>query len=317
MITSGLSATELAGVFAVPPLARRRDSRRTLDFEQNHRIVRHIAGGGISRFLYGGNAFLYHLTLVEFDQLTGWLSELPAELLVIPSIGPAYGRAIDQAMRLRGRGFRTAMVLPCGDPRDARGLEQGLREIAETAEMPLILYLKEETGFGPEPEAGLDAVGRLVESGVCTAIKYAVVRSDPRVDPYLESLLARVGRTRVVSGLGERPAVVHMRDWNLSGFTTGSGCVAPRSTNSLHEACSREDYESAEAIRKEFLGLEDLRDVWGPARVLHSAIEGAGIARTGPTPPYVSDLSPDRTERVANAAKKLAKRDAGVATPYK
>jgi hypothetical protein len=31
----------------------------------------------------------------------------------------------------------------------------------------------------------------------------------------------------------------------------------------------------------------------------------------------MSDLSPDRTERVANAAKKLAKRDAGVATPYK
>jgi hypothetical protein len=36
--------------------------------------------------------------------------------------------------------------------------------------------------------------------------------------------------------------------------------------------------------------LEDLRDAWGPARVLHHATDLSGIATTGPIPPYVSPL---------------------------
>jgi dihydrodipicolinate synthase/N-acetylneuraminate lyase len=46
----------LDGVFAVPPLARKAGGTRAIDFEQNSRIVRYIANGGVSRFIYGGNA---------------------------------------------------------------------------------------------------------------------------------------------------------------------------------------------------------------------------------------------------------------------
>ena len=66
MRTSAITPADLQGVFAVPPLARRNDAARSLDLEQNARLVRHIAAGGISRFLYGGNAFLYHITLKEY-----------------------------------------------------------------------------------------------------------------------------------------------------------------------------------------------------------------------------------------------------------
>ena len=59
----------LEGVFAVPPLARAPGKARAIDFDQNARIIRYIAKGGISRFIYGGNAFLYHLTLDEYEQL--------------------------------------------------------------------------------------------------------------------------------------------------------------------------------------------------------------------------------------------------------
>ena len=55
---------------------------------------------------------------------------------------------MDQARLLKRRAFRAAMVLPCNDPRDALGMEAGLREIADTAGLPLILYLKSEDGFG-------------------------------------------------------------------------------------------------------------------------------------------------------------------------
>jgi hypothetical protein len=47
---------DLRGVFAVPPLARRNDAARSMDFAENERIVKHISSGGLSRLIYGGNA---------------------------------------------------------------------------------------------------------------------------------------------------------------------------------------------------------------------------------------------------------------------
>src|SRR4030095_14078463 len=129
-----------------------------------------------------------HITLDEYDALLGWLAHFPASRWAIPSVGPSFGRAIDQAKLLPRHAFRTVMVLPCGDPRDAHGMEAGVREIADATGLPLILYLKSEDGFGSDKEAGLDAVGRLVDDGVAIAIKYAVVLDNPRQDPYLDGL---------------------------------------------------------------------------------------------------------------------------------
>src|SRR5437588_24380 len=123
----------LDGVFAVPPLPRRNDPRRTLNVDAAECVARHIEDGGITRFLYGGNAFLYHASLGEFETLIDWLSGFPPQRWPIPSIGPSFGRAMDQARLLRKYAFRAVMMLPCNDPRDARGLEAGLREIAAAA----------------------------------------------------------------------------------------------------------------------------------------------------------------------------------------
>jgi dihydrodipicolinate synthase/N-acetylneuraminate lyase len=202
------------------------------------------------------------------------------------------------------------MVLPCSDPRDAAGLDRGYREIAAAADTKLILYLKDEDNFGPNKEAGLDTVARLVDDGVCIAIKYAVVRADPSYDPYLESLLSRVDRKFVISGIGERPAIVHLREWKLPGFTTGSGCVAPHLSQMLFEACASGDFAQAERLRSEFIPLEDLRDGFGPAKVLHSAIELAGIARTGDVPPYLSLLLQELLEKLSPVARDLFECDA-------
>jgi dihydrodipicolinate synthase/N-acetylneuraminate lyase len=310
MKNTPVSIEDLRGVFPVPPLARKNDARRSIDFEQNNRIVRHIADGGLTRFLYGGNAFLYHITLAEYESLLDWLNDFADGHWAIPSLGPSYGRAMDQASVLRHFKFPCAMALPCGDPRDAAGLETGLREMAESANTPLILYLKEENNFGVDKEAGLDVVARLVNEGVCVAIKYAVVRQNPAEDTYLESLLKRVDRARVISGIGERPAVVHMRDWKLPGFTTGSGCVAPRLSGMIFEACMKGDYETAGRLRAEFLPLEDLRDAWSPAKVLHLATQLAGVAETGTVAPFLSSLNERQSQEIAPVASALVERNA-------
>ncbi|MDQ2921722.1 MAG: dihydrodipicolinate synthase family protein [Acidobacteriota bacterium] len=305
MKTTPVGPQDLCGVFAVPPLARKPDATRSLDVEQNNLIVRHIVNGGITRLLYGGNAFLYHITLAEYEKLLNWLADLANDVWVIPSIGPSYGRAMDQAALLRRHEFPCVMMLPCGDPRDAHGLEQGFREIADASNAKLIVYLKEENNFGPDKDAGLDAVARLIADGVCIGIKYAVVRQDPTQDGYLEALLKRVDRKFVISGIGERPAVVHMRDWKLPGFTTGSGCIAPRLSQLLFEACAAGGFKTAESFRARFIELEDLRDQWGQARVLHCATQLAGIARMGAVQPYGSALSVEQEQELAPVVTRL------------
>ena len=292
-------------LLSVPPLPRRRTADRAIDFDAAERVARHIESGGITHLLYGGNAFLYHASLGEFEDLAGWLAGMPASRVPIPSIGPSFGHALEQARILKRHRFAAVMMLPCGDPRDARGLEAGYREIAYAAGMPLILYLKSDDAFGADREAGLDAVARLVNDGVAVTIKYAVVLADPAKDPYLDGLLRRVDRGSVISGMGERPAIAHLRDFRLGGMTTGSGCIAPRRCRDFFDAARAADWARAGQIRSLFMPLEDLRDEWGPARVLHHATELCGIAPTGPIPPYVSPLDAARLERLQPVAAQL------------
>jgi dihydrodipicolinate synthase/N-acetylneuraminate lyase len=310
MIGGPITLQDLAGVFAVPPLPRRADRVRTLNFDAAECVARHLESGGITRYLYGGNAFLYHVTLDEYEALLDWLAGFAGSRWPIPSVGPSFGRAMDQARLLKRHAFRTAMVLPCNDPRDARGMETGLREVADAAGLPLILYLKSEDAFGTDKDAGLDAVGRLIDDGTAVAIKYAVVLGDPGRDPYLDGLLRRVDRQRVITGMGERPAIVHMRDFALPGMTTGSGCIGPRSCRAMFEACVNKDWSRADELRARFMPLEDLRDAWGPARVLHHATELAGVAPAGPIPPYVSPLGAKQLHELAPVARDLHDRDA-------
>jgi len=108
--------------------------------------------------------------------------------------------------------------------------------------------------------------------------------------------------------------VVHLLDWHLPGFTTGSGCIAPALSQALLAACRRDDRATAEALRANFLPLEDLRDAWGPAPVLHAAVEAAGIAETGPLPPFVPNLSTERFEAVKPVAQTLAAKSLNRAT---
>jgi dihydrodipicolinate synthase/N-acetylneuraminate lyase len=305
MKTTPISASDWQGVFPVPPLARRHDAARSIDWDANQKLLDHMTTGGLTRFLYGGNAFLYHVTLAEYEELLAWLQQQPDPLWMIPSAGPSYGRLMDQAQLLKRTAFPCVMHLPCGDPRDAAGLETGLNEFVQAAGMPVIVYLKEENSFGADRAAGLAAIGRLVETGACAGIKYAVVREDPSADPYLRQLLDTVDASIVLSGIGERPAIRHLRDFGLPGYTTGSGCIGAHATQSLFNALQNSDFAAASAIREHFLPLEDLRDAHGPARVLHAAVQLAGLAETGSIPPFLTQLPESLLPQVQQAARSL------------
>ena len=303
MNTSPLQLEEFsASVLAVPPLARHTDL--SLDVAQNRKLIRHIEAGGHRTLLYGGNANLYHCSVQDFAQLLDLLAENTAPATrVIPAIGPDFGKMMDQARLLRGTGYRTAMVLPMLGFTTPEGVADGISRFVDFAGIPVTLYLKNEHSIT------IEALGRLVDAGHIVAVKYAVVRDDPVQDPYLSALVQRIGAARIVSGMGERPAVVHLAHFGLASFTTGSGCIAPRAAMQLLGALKRRDVVAAETIHARFMPMEDLREAISLIRVLHDAVTLSGIADMGPHLPLLSASPADRFAEIKARADDLLSLD--------
>ncbi len=306
MKTTPVSFADLsASVLAVPPLARNADF--SLNRAANAALIRHLEEGGVGTLMYGGNANLYNVGLYEYAAILDLLESLAgAKSWVIPSVGPDFGKMMDQAAVLRGRSFPTAMVLPQTAAMSFAGVETGLLRFAEAPGKPIIVYVKAEGYLTPE------GVKRVVDAGVVAGVKYAIVRSDPREDAFLAKLVDLVDRRYLLSGIGERPAIVHLRDFGLISFTSGSVCVAPRGSMALLDALKRKDYASAERLRAAYIPLEDCRDARNPIRVLHEAVRLAGIADTGPLLPLLSNLDAAHHAEVAAAAKRLLAVDRGL-----
>jgi dihydrodipicolinate synthase/N-acetylneuraminate lyase len=284
MKTTPVTPADLgASVFAVPPLARNADL--TLNRAANAAQIRHIEAGGVTSILYGGNANLFHVSASEYPALLDMLEELGgANTWMIPSVGPEFGLLMDQMAILRQRAFPTAMVLPLAAPGTSDGLETGIAHAADRFGRQLILYIKSETGLTPE------ALGRLVKRGVVCAVKYGIERPDPKQDDFLKRILDNVDRKLVVSGMGERPAIVHLRDFGLAGFTSGCVCIAPKNAMLLLKAMQRKDWAEAERLRALFMPLEEFRIKLHLIRVLHEALTLSGIADMGPILPMLSNI---------------------------
>jgi dihydrodipicolinate synthase/N-acetylneuraminate lyase len=289
----------LAGsVIAVPPVCRNADL--TWSRAENRRLIRFLEAGGVRTLLYGGNAVLNHVALSEYGDLLALIAEAAAEnTLVIPSVGPAFGMMMDQAAVLRDFAFPTAMILPTRDPTTPAGVAAGLRHFVDRFGRPAVLYLKHDGVID------VATIRRLMAEGLISWIKYAIVRANTADDPFLRGLIDAVGPNRIVSGMGEQPAIVHLRDFGLAGFTSGCVCIAPRLSMEMLHAIQGKNYALAERIRAQFAPLEALRDAISPVRVLHAAVQLAGIAETGPITPLLSPIEdPDRTT-VEAAAKAL------------
>ena len=307
MKTTAVTPADLsASVLAVPPLARRADL--SLDRDANRALIRHLEAGGVRTLMYGGNANFYHLPTSEYAATLDLVStESGADTWVIPSAGADYGKLMDQAAILRERAFPTAMALPFGQPSNDSGVATALRKFAERLGKPIIAYVKAMGYLEPA------TLGALARDGVLCAIKYAIVREDPSKDAYLDELLRHVDRGLIVSGIGERPAIVHLRDFGLRAFTSSSVCVAPRGSMRLLALLKAQRYAEAETLRAHYLAFENERDARGPIRVLHDGVTLAGIAAMGPMLPMVANLDPRERSAVQPVAQALLAHDRSLA----
>ena len=303
MKTTPVTPSDLASsVIAVPPLARHRDL--TISNADNRALIQYLEAGGVRTLLYGGNANLYNVGAAELPELLDMLEqEAGDDTWVIPSVGPDFGKLLDQVNVVKTREFPTVMILPLAFPATGEGIATGIRRFADQYGKPVIIYIKSDGYLEP------NRVAALVNDGLVAGIKYATVRADPRQDLYLRALLDVVDRRLVVSGIGERPAIIHLRDFGLQGFTSGSVCVAPNSSMRLLALCREGRWDEAEEVRTRFLPLENLRDAHSPIRVLHEAVTLAGIADMGPMLPMLSNLAEALRGPVREAALALRQHD--------
>jgi len=299
MQTSPVTPEQLnASVIAVPPLAR--DADLKLNREENAKVIRHIEAGGVSTLLYGGNANFYHLAPSEYAEALDIIATESAEnTLVVPSVGPAYGTMMDQTSVLKDFDFPTVMVLPMQGLITDAGVANGFRRFVEALGKPAVLYIKFEGYLEPE------TVAALVNEGLVSWIKYAIVRKDPAQDDYLSRLVQLVDPRLIVSGIGEQPAITHLTKFQINGFTSGCICVRPDLSQAMLTAINNGNLDLAESIRDIFKPLEDLRNEINPIRVLHQALSLAGIANTGPILPLLSPLGTTEAQRVKQAAQTL------------
>jgi dihydrodipicolinate synthase/N-acetylneuraminate lyase len=299
MKTTPVTPSDLrASVIAVPPLARKPDL--SLNEEANRALIRHVEAGGVRSLMYGGNANFYNIPVSEYARTLDFLEAAAAkETWLLPSAGPDYGKLVDQAAVLRERRFPSAMVLPAQPPLNDSGVARSIRRFAEILRRKVVVYIKADN------QISVQTVGALVDEGLVCSVKYGTVRSDPKADPYLRTLVDRIGTDILVSGIGERPAIAHWREFGLRAFTSGSVCIAPRASMHLLQSLQKNDFGKAEKIRAAFLPLEDLRDAMGAIRVLHDAVTLAGIADMGPILPLLSNLDSEERAKVLPAARAL------------
>ncbi len=272
-------------VVAVPPIALTADG--SVAVNENRAMMRHIAEGGITTLLYGGNANLYHFGAEMFrEALDVLFGNCPEGARILFSIGPDFGKAIDQAGDILRAGVSNIMLLPMAFPADANGVAEGMRRIADRLGFGIVLYIKRENYIAA------DDLARLVEGGEVRFVKYAVERSEPAHDGYLDNLLAAIGTERIASGMGETPIEDHIGRRRLASYTSGAVCIAPAAANELLQLYRVGRQAEALELSQPFLAFERARAKLGGIPVLHDAMGISGIADCGPLMPLLSNLSP-------------------------
>lgn len=301
MKTSPVTPGDLENsVVSVPPLAWTTDQR--IADKPNRAIVRRLDAGGVKTYLYGGNANVQNLPTSDFGALLDAMKEwAPANAWMLPSIGPDFGKGLDQARVAHGRGFPALMTLPAGNAVTHAGLATGMRRLSDAAGVPLVGYVRSANYM---PSANMK---ELVADGVLCAVKYAVEDHDPSDDPYLAAICDAIGPDLVVSGMGERPALTHMRHYHIAGFTSGAICLAPELSMRMLVLAKSGDFMSAEAVREVFVPLEDLRERIGPVPVLHAVMELSGIAQMGPLQPFQAPVDASHLAEIKAVGDKLVR----------
>lgn len=274
-------------VVAITP----RQADRKVDLEGVRRNARYLVEHGVELAMPEcGTGLVYDATLAEYEAVVGtWMDEVGDRMLVVPGIGPGYGRALEMGHIARSLGVAGTMIMPVVGPASARGVYTGLKEIAEEIKLPTILYQR-RLDLMP-----IDQVVRLCQLEEVVGLKYAV--DDVKT---FDQIAAQAGATAaMICGMAEDPCIEYL-EHGAVGFSSGMANFVPRLSLRLLRSFQQGKVEEARRLRALMVPFEDLRGERGArysGSALHTGMDCAGLAG-GPVIPFAEDVAPEDLPRV-------------------
>jgi 4-hydroxy-tetrahydrodipicolinate synthase len=238
----------LATVHLVPPTPFTADGRRVVP-EVLGRFVREMVAAGVRVFIPAAGTGEFHsLSASEAVECVRVTREAGPECAVLAPVGMALAHAVEVGRGALEAGADALLVMPPVHPYlcDA-GFGDYLRAIADAVALPVLTYKR-----GPVPSDKL--LLQLADEGRLVGVKYAV--ND--VDAFAKLASTAAGRLGLYCGTAERFAPFFMLA-GAAGYTSGSGCVAPRLTLALHAALAANDSREARRLLQLIRPLEDAR----------------------------------------------------------
>ncbi|MFC0408950.1 dihydrodipicolinate synthase family protein [Roseomonas elaeocarpi] len=214
-------------------------------------IIDRATAAGVHGLTVNGNTSeFYSLSLAEAERMQ---AEVPAMVNGRAAVIAGIGRSLVEAKQLaRGAKKAGADVLMVHQPPDPfcapRGVKAYLEGVAEAGELPIILYLRNDS-------MGIERIVELASLPGVVGVKWATQ------NPLL--LAQAIRRTRHlgvnwVCGLAE-PWAPPMYGVGARGFTSGLINVLPERSVAIHKALEAGDYSSANAAIEEIDPFEVLR----------------------------------------------------------
>jgi 4-hydroxy-tetrahydrodipicolinate synthase len=282
--TSAVTPMDLvASVISIPPLARGADGRPCLS--ENRKLLAWLRSAGIHSFLYGGIANFFNMSVTEFPSVLDAIETFAGpEDWMIPSIGPDFGKAMDQVAILKGRDFPTAMLLPFAPVMPA-GVATGLRRLAEAYGRPLMLFFQSADYLKPRD------IAALLADGILCTVEFGVRPTASGQNPFLHELLDLVGDTsHIIDARGES-SIHDTARFGLKGFTSGMSALAPHLSTAVLKAVVAGELGKAASLVQSFAAISDLRATYSFVSVLYDALRFADIADPGVVGPFYAPIT--------------------------
>ncbi|MBP0482679.1 dihydrodipicolinate synthase family protein [Sagittula salina] len=255
-------------------------------------IVDRAIAAGVQVLTANGNTGEYYgLTLAEAQAMVGAAAaHVAGRVPLVAGVGRGVRDAQALAETSAQAGAAALMIHQPPDPFVApRGLVHYLEAIREAADLPLILYLRNDA-------IGTDAIARLANVDGVAGVKWAT----PNPMKLRAAMEASPGHITWTGGLAEiwAPALYAV---GARGFTSGLINVWPERSVAINAALEAGDYAEARRLIADMQVFEDIRaeeqggaNVPGVKAALQMMGEDCGPAR----PPAAWPLSPDQLQRL-------------------
>ena len=249
-------------------------------------IIAGCAEAGVEALTVNGNTSeFYGLSFAEAERMQAEVPALVAGRAVVTAgVGRSLAEACALARRARADGADAVMVHQPPDPFVApRGVVAYVAKIAEAADLPVVLYLRNDG-------IGLPAIEALTRIPGVVAVKWAT----PNLMVLAQAMRRAAPGVGFICGLAE-PWAPPMTALGAQGFTSGLINVAPERSVAIRDALRAGDYPAANAAITAIGAFEALRaeeQNGANVAVVKAALILAGVEVGAARPPAAWPLPP-------------------------